>query len=84
MRAEYTQKALKDIRKLDQITQKQIIKKLDTYLKSPNPLKYAQKLVDFKDGDFRFRIGVYRITFDVRDDTIMILRIQHRRDVYRK
>lgn len=83
MNAEFTNKALKDLRKLNKITQKQIIKKLNFYLKSPKPLDYAEKLTDFKDGDYRFRIGAYRITFDVETNTIMILRVQHRREIYR-
>lgn len=83
MEAQFTDRALKDLRSLDTVAQKQIMKKLGFYLSSPKPLGYAKRLTDFEDGDYRFRIGTYRIVFDLNDSLITILRIQHRRDVYR-
>jgi len=83
MKAAFTQRALKDLKKLDQVTQKQIVKKLNFYLNSPNPLKYAEKLTNAKDGQYRYRIGAYRVVFDT-NGVINIFRIQHRREVYRK
>lgn len=37
------------------------------------------------DGEFRIRVGDYRIIYDVQDDELMILvlRVGHRREVYR-
>ncbi len=83
MKAEFTPRALKDLRSIDQVTSKQIMKNLAFYLAAPSPLTYAKKLTNFDDGDYRFRVGVYRIVFDASDTLITILRIQHRRDVYR-
>lgn len=83
MKAEFTQRALKDLRSLDKLAQKQVMKKLQFYISSPSPLAYAKKLTDFEDGDYRFRVGTYRIVFDLGNELITILRIQHRRDVYR-
>ena len=84
MRAEFTNRSLKDLRQLDPITQKQILTKLSFYLDSPNPLHFAHPLTDAGDAGYRYRIGNYRLLFDVRDDLIVVLRIQHRRDVYRR
>lgn len=83
MKAEFTERALKDLRSLDKVAQKQVMKKLEFYIEAPHPLTYAKKLTDFEDGDFRFRAGTYRIVFDLNSNLITILRIQHRRDVYR-
>ena len=83
MKAEFTPRALKDLRGIDCVAAKQIMKKLAFYIEAPNPLTYAKKLIDFDDGDYRFRVGVYRIVFDASDTKLTILRIQHRRDVYR-
>ena len=33
---------------------------------------------------YRFRIGDYRVICDIEGDEIVILRIGHRRDIYRK
>jgi mRNA interferase RelE/StbE len=35
---------------------------------------------------YRYRVGTYRIVYEVHDDTliVMLIRIRHRREVYRK
>ncbi len=77
-------RAKKDLQSLDDVTKRRIIKKLKFFLAQDNPLAFAKKLVDLEDGDYRWRIGHYRAVFDVRSKTIKLLRVQHRRDVYRK
>lgn len=84
MKAVFTERSLKDLRNIDVVAQKQILKKLKFFVNSPKPLSYAKKLTDFEDGNYRFRIGTYRVVFDVDGAAIVILRIQHRRDVYRQ
>ena len=85
MRLELAETAQKDLRKLNQVTQKQIVKKLKFFLSHPDPLKFAAKLTNFsKGGNYRFRVGRYRVVFDTTRDTIYVLHIEHRRDVYRK
>lgn len=84
MRLFFTDTALKDLRKLDKASQKQIVKKLGFFMEQADPLKYAVKLTNFsKGGSFRFRIGSYRAVFDVDQETVYILHIEHRRDIYR-
>lgn len=77
-------RAKKDLQVLDQVTQKRIIKKLKFFLTQDNPIASAKKLTDPQDGDYRWRIGHYRAIFDVEDKTIKLLRVQHRREVYRR
>ncbi len=77
-------RAAKDLKSLDIRTQKRIIKKLKFYLNSNDPLAYSKKLADSEDGDYRWRIGNYRAVFDIKNDTIKLLRVQHRREVYKK
>lgn len=84
MRLQVTDSALKDLKKLNAVAQKQIVKKLKFFMDQPDPLDFAVKLTNFtKGGDYRFRIGQFRAVFDFREDTIYILHIEHRRDVYR-
>ncbi|MBC8254135.1 MAG: type II toxin-antitoxin system RelE/ParE family toxin [Ardenticatenia bacterium] len=40
-------------------------------------------MTDSKLGTYRFRVGDYRVIFDVEDDKVIILRVGHRRDIYR-
>jgi len=35
-------------------------------------------------GTYRFRIGDYRVIFDIEGKDIVALRVGHRRDIYRK
>lgn len=67
-RLEYTKNAARDIRRLDQQVAKRILKKMDFFSKQADPLKFAKKLKDSTLGDYRFRIGDYRVLFDVDED----------------
>jgi len=76
---------IKDLRNLPINIQKRIAKKLEYYLNQSEPLDYAVPLVgNGKVGDYRFRVGDYRVVFDFKDNRITILMIEHRRDVYQK
>jgi len=76
-----TERAIKDIEKLDAKTKKRIGEKLKFY--SKEPLKYASKLINNILGTYRFRIGDYRVIFDIEDDKIIVLRIGHRKEIYK-
>jgi mRNA interferase RelE/StbE len=78
----YTNRAYKDIQRLDQKEKHRIGKALKRY--EIEPMKYATKLTDPKLGTYRFRIGDYRVIFDIEGEDVVILRIGHRRDIYRK
>lgn len=78
-----TGKARKDIVKIDQVSQRRLAKKLKYYVNQDDPISFAKKLVDISEGQYRWRVGVYRIVFDVEGEDIVILRVQHRREVYR-
>lgn len=78
----YTKSAVKDIQKLDTVVKKRLKSKLEAYTK--NPLVHAKKLTDFSLGGYRWRMGNYRVTFDMDKETIIVLRVRHRREIYRK
>jgi mRNA interferase RelE/StbE len=78
----YTQRAVKDIQKLDSSIKQRIGKTLLRY--EEDPVKYAEKLIDSEMGSYRFRVGDYRIIFDLEKDRIVVLRIGHRREIYKK
>ncbi len=81
---EISGRAKKDIQSLDPVVQKRIAKKLQFFLAHEKPLSFAKPLISSKDGDYRWRVGHYRIVFDVHDTVIVILRVQHRGEVYKK
>lgn len=79
----FTKEAVKDIEKIDISIKKQIHKKL-VYFKSLDDIKVvAKKLQNNEIGEYRLRVGNFRIIFDLDRHTIIVLRIQHRREVYK-
>jgi len=78
----YTRRAERDIKKLEPNTKERIGKTLLRY--AEDPLKFAEKLSDPILGEYRFRIGDYRIIFDIEADEIVVLRVGHRREVYQR
>jgi len=75
--------AVRDIKKLPKEVQKRILKKLDFFVASENPLIFADHLISYDLGQYRFRIGDYRVIFDLEDRTIVILTMGHRREIYK-
>ena len=78
-----TKHAKRDIEILDTVIRLRIGKKL-LYLAAAEDIRsVARALIDSRIGEFRFRVGDYRILFDLVDETtIVVLRVQHRKDVY--
>ena len=77
----YAKSAVTDIQKLDSVAKKRIKKKIEVC--SKKPLFYAKKLIKSSLGSYRWRIGNYRIVFDIDGNKIIFLRIGHRREVYK-
>ena len=77
----FTQRALKDLENIDKKEQHRIAGKLKLYAKEP--LGNARKLVSPKIGTYRFRIGEYRAIFDIDGENIVILRLGHRKNIYK-
>jgi len=80
----FTPRARRDWNRLDHSVQSHIRKKLAFFLESGRPLQYAEKLVDSSLGEYRFRIGDYRVIFDLEGDVILVLRVGHRREIYKR
>jgi len=78
----YTSRSIKDIDNLEKDIKKRLGRTLLRYEK--DPLKYAGKLTNSNLGTYRFRIGDYRVIFDIIDTDIVVLRVGHRKDIYKK
>ena len=76
-----TKRAKKDIDKLDIVAKKRLKKAL--LILKDKPFENSTKLVDLKLGSYRYRVGNHRIIFDIEKNNIIILRIGHRREIYR-
>ncbi len=81
-RLAYTHKAVRDIEGLDAGIKKRIGATLLRF--KDNPFQYAERLTDSELGGYRFRIGDYRVIFDIEGNDIVVLRVGHRREIYKR
>ena len=81
-RLTYTNRAVRDIDRLDLRTRRRIGKTLLRL--SEDPLHHAERLMHSSLGTYRFRTGDYRVVFDMEGDEIVVLRVGHRREIYKR
>jgi len=81
----FSEKALNELKKLDKHTLLLIMawikKNLDGCL---NPRQQGKVLTANRSGEWRYRVGDYRILAEIDDNTvtILVLSVGHRRNVY--
>jgi len=79
-RLQLSDKTLKFLRKLDRSAKREIMQVFKKIVDDPyrfEPLRYELK------GLYRARIEKYRIIFEINDNTVFILSIEHRKKAYR-
>ena len=82
----FTQKAKKQLSKLDRNTAKLIASWLKKNLEGcVNPRIHGKALVANKSDQWRYRVGDYRILAEIKDEEVIILVLQigHRREIYK-
>ena len=79
-------RALDELEKLDRAAQKRIVAFCQKHFpREGNPRLWAKALAGNKVGLWRYRIGSYRMVCRIDDETqtVLVLRVAHRKDVYR-
>ena len=82
---QYTVGAIKNLKKLDKHTQALILGWIEKNLTNcENPRQHGKCLTANRSGQWRYRIGDYRLICEIEDDkiVILILSIGHRREIY--
>lgn len=82
MEIRFAHKAADDLRTLPFGIQKRIAVKMRFYASQKDPLKFAKRLQNREEGEFAFRIGDYRVIFDVSRGSIFVLTIGKRDSIY--
>ena len=78
----YSTQFLADLRKLDPPVQRRILDAIERKLLE-DPFTHGKKLVGRAGpGCWRFRVGDYRIHFDIEGHTLLFYRVRHRREIY--
>ena len=82
---EFTQEALRQLKKLDKYTAMMIVAWVRKNLEGcENPRQHGKGLTANRSGQWRYRVGDYRLIAEIQDSriVILILNVGHRRDVY--
>lgn len=81
----FTDRAKKQLKKLDKYTSSLIIGWLEKNIEgTENPRVHGKGLVENKSGQWRYRIGNYRVICEIQDEEIivLVLEIGHSREIY--
>ena len=84
-RVETTSRFDREFRKLDRYTQKMIAAWIDKYLEEcDDPRVHGKGLTANRSGQWRYRIGDYRLICEIEDNKLVILALTvgHRSEVY--
>lgn len=82
---EYSDKAKKQIKKLDRQTQALIKGWIDKNLiGTSDPRQHGKGLTANRSGQWRYRVGDYRILAEIQDEKVivLVLEIGHRKNIY--
>lgn len=83
----FSERARKELKKLDKHTSSLIIGWIEKNLEGcENPRIHGKSLTANRTGQWRYRIGNYRLICEIQDEkiTILVLEIGHRRSIYNK
>jgi mRNA-degrading endonuclease RelE of RelBE toxin-antitoxin system len=81
MRVQFTETANDQLDRLPHRLQVRIVEKIELYSQRSDPLKFAEPLTG--SNEYRFRIGDYRVIFEVLHDTLWVTAIKRRDEAYR-
>lgn len=84
-KVEFSQRALKDLKKLDRHTAALILGWIRKNLENcENPRLHGKALTANRSGEWRYRVGDYRLIAKIDDGRIkiLVLSVGHRRDIY--
>jgi len=80
MKIEIRKSAIKDLKHISEPFKSNIHNKILELKKFPN-IQNIKKLTNFEPA-YRYRVGNYRVLFDVAKDAIIIGRVLHRQNSY--
>jgi mRNA interferase RelE/StbE len=84
-RVEFSEKAKKDLKKMDRFTQKMILTWIRKNLEGcEDPRRHGRGLTANRSGEWRYRVGDYRIIAEIQESRviILVLSVGHRSTIY--
>ncbi len=86
-RVVFSERAKKQVKKMDKHIAALIIGWLEKNIEGcENPRLHGKGLVENRSGEWRYRIGDYRIICEIQDEEVLVLvlEIGHRREIYER
>lgn len=83
---EYSKRAVKQFKKMDNYTRTMLLNWISKNLVDcEDPFVHGKELKGNLKGQWRYRVGDYRILCEIHDDVlvILVLTIGHRREIYK-
>jgi mRNA interferase RelE/StbE len=83
----FSKKALKQLKKLDKYTASLITGWLRKNIEGcTDPRQYGKGLTSNRSGEWRYRVGNYRVIAEIKDEQVIVLvvAIGHRSNIYEK
>lgn len=84
---EFSKDALRELKKLDKHTAIMITSWIRKNLEGcEDPRRHGKGLTANRSGQWRYRVGDYRLLADIQDDkiVILILHVGHRSEIYKQ
>ena len=81
----FTKNALKQLKKMDKSSASLILGWIRKNIEGcDNPRVHGKGLIANRSGQWRYRVGDYRIITEIEDDKVivLVLNVGHRRDIY--
>ena len=82
---EFTKNAMKQLKKMDKSSASLILGWIRKNIEGcDNPRIHGKGLTANRSGQWRYRVGDYRIITEIEDDKVivLVLNVGHRRDIY--
>ncbi|MDQ3830754.1 MAG: type II toxin-antitoxin system mRNA interferase toxin, RelE/StbE family [Candidatus Tectomicrobia bacterium] len=70
----------RDLRRLDAAIHRRVLEAIEQLQEDPYQ---GSQLTNVRIGQWRMRVGDYRIRYDVEGDRVLLYRVRHRKDIYR-
>lgn len=85
-KVEYSQEAIRQIKKLDKQISKRILTWLDQRIVNcENPRLWGEALVGEFSGLWKYRIGTFRLICEIKDERLIVIVVElgHRKEIYK-
>lgn len=69
-----------DLRRLDTQMHRRVLEGLERLQEDPFQ---GQRLTNVAIGQWRIRVGDYRIRYDIEGEQVLLYQVRHRREIYR-